>query len=159
MLTLTASADLQSRAMVKKQLHFVSATIITVSPNRTNIRLGLRQVATDSLDCLDWIVREVKEKGLNMLPLIIYCRTLKIVGRVFCHLKAELEEDAWVAGEQEDKSDDLIIGMFHSQTLPVNKSRMLSSFSGEGSCRVVVATTALGLGVNQSVTCYHVWGT
>ena len=38
--------------------------------------------------------------------------------------------------------------MFHSQTLPDNKSRVLSSFSGDGSCRVVVATTALGLVVN-----------
>ncbi|KAK0144333.1 putative ATP-dependent RNA helicase R290 [Merluccius polli] len=144
-LALTASADLQSRAMVKGQFHLDSATTITVSPNQTNIRLGQRRVTTDSLD---WVVREVKEKGLNMSLLIKYCRSLKIVGRVFCHLKAELGEDAWVAGEQEHKGENLIIGMFQSQTLPVNKSRVLSSFSGEGSCRVVVATTALGLGVN-----------
>lgn len=97
MLALTVLADFQSRAVVKKQFHLDSATTIIVSPNRTNIRLDLRQVATDSLNCLDWIVREVKEKGLNMSPLIIYCQTLKIVGRVFCHLKAKLEED----GEQE----------------------------------------------------------
>ena len=122
-----ASADLQSRAMVKRQMHLESATIITVIPNRTNIRLGLRQVPTDSLDCLDWIVREVKEKGLDMSPLIIYCRSLKVVGRAFCHLRAELGDDAWVAGE------NLIIRMFHSNTLPVNKSRVLSFFSGEGS--------------------------
>lgn len=81
-----------------------------------------------------------------MSPLIIYCRTLKTVGRVFCHLKAELGEDAWV--DQEHNVDNLIIGMFHSHTLTQNKSRVLSSFTGEGNCRVVVATTALGMGLN-----------
>ncbi|CAM4659375.1 unnamed protein product [Leuciscus chuanchicus] len=145
-LALTASADLQSKAIVKKQLHLDNATTVTVSPNRTNIRLGLSRVSDRSLNCLDWLVEEVKEKGLNMSPVIIYCRTLKTVGRVFCHLKAELAEYAWV--DQEHKVDNLIIGMFHSHTLPQNKSRVLSSFTGECNCRVVVATTALGMGLN-----------
>lgn len=138
-LALTATADLESRAIVKKQLNLDNATTVTVSPNRTNIRLGLGRVSAHSLDCLDWLVREVKEKGLTMSPVIIYCRTLKVVGRVFCHLKAELWEDAWV--DQEHKVENLIIGMFHSHTLPLNKSRVLSSFTGEGNCRVVIATT------------------
>lgn len=78
-----------------------------------------------------------------MSPVIIYCRTLKAVGRVFCHLKEELGEDAWV--DQKYKVENLIIGMFY--TLPLNKKRVLSSFTGEGN-RVVVATTALGMGLN-----------
>ena len=41
--------------------------------------------------------------------------------------------------------------MFHSHTLPVNKSGELSSYSGEGSCRVV-ATTAIVMGLN-----FHMW--
>lgn len=81
-----------------------------------------------------------------MSPILIYCRTMKTVGRVFCHLKAELGEDAWVAKEQ--KGENLILGMFHSQTRPENKSRVLAALTGKGSCRVVVATTALGVGLN-----------
>jgi len=49
--TLIASADLESRAIVKKQLHLDNE-----SPNRTNIRLGLRRVSDCSLNCLDWLV-------------------------------------------------------------------------------------------------------
>ncbi|KAL1005232.1 hypothetical protein UPYG_G00056400 [Umbra pygmaea] len=81
-----------------------------------------------------------------MCPAVIYCRTLKAVGRVFCHLKAELGKHCWV--DQEHKAENLLIGMFHSQTLPQNKSRVLSSLGGDGACRVVVATTALGMGLN-----------
>lgn len=146
LLALTASADLHSRNIVMRQLHFQNANIITVSPNRPNIRLGVRRLQTDHLDCFDWLVKDLKEKGLNMLPIIIYCRTINTVTRVFCHLKAELGESAWVGEEKIGKN--LLIGMFHSQTLPVNKSRVISSFNGEGSCRVTVATTALGVGLN-----------
>lgn len=38
--------------------------------------------------------------------------------------------------------------MFHSHVVPVNKSRVLSSFNGEGSFQVTVATSALGVGIN-----------
>ena len=38
--------------------------------------------------------------------------------------------------------------MFHSKTLPQNKERVLASMSGEGNCRIVVATTALGKGLH-----------
>ncbi|XP_076146136.1 putative ATP-dependent DNA helicase Q1 [Alosa pseudoharengus] len=147
-LALTASADRESRARVMKQLQMDNPIILALSPNRTNIRLGLIKVPGHTLECLHWIVRDVKEKGISMLPVIIYCKTVKAVGRVFCHLKGELGEDSWVDRDPEKKVENLLIGMFHSQTLPQNKNRVLSSLSGQGSCRVVVATTALGMGLN-----------
>lgn len=147
-MALTASADLQSRAIVTRQLHMDNATVLSVSPNRVNIRLGLHQISNDSLDCLDWVVKDVKERGAEMLPVLIYCRTVNMVARIFCHLKAELGDKAWVAGEQ--IGDNLLIGMFHSETLPANKSRVLAALTGEGNCRVVVATSALGVGLNFS---------
>jgi hypothetical protein len=123
-------------------------TILALSPNRTNIRLGVIKVPAQTLDCLDWIVKDLKEKGTSILPVIIYCKTVKAVGRVFCHLKGELCVDSWVDRDPEKKTENLLIGMFHSQTLPENKNRVLSSLSGQGSCRVVVSTTALGMGLN-----------
>lgn len=147
-LALTASADTKNRGRVTKLLHMETATQVTVSPNRTNIRLGLSRVPADNLNCMDWVVKEVKDKGLSMSPIIIYCRSLKSVGKVFCYLKAELGEDAWVDRDQDHKAENLLIRMFHSKTLPKYKDRVLTSFNGEGSCRVVVATTALGMGLN-----------
>ena len=66
MLALTASADLNSRKLVKTMLLMDNANTVTVtvSPNRTNIRLGLIHVSQETLECLDWFVREVKDKSL-----------------------------------------------------------------------------------------------
>lgn len=78
--------------------------------------------------------------------IVIYCKSLKTVGRVFCHLKAELGEGAWVNKKQ--KFENLLIAMFHSKTLLHHKDSVLKSLNGEGNCRVIVATTALGMGIN-----------
>jgi hypothetical protein len=119
-------------------------TILALSPNRTNIRLGVIKVPAQTLDCLDWIVKDLKEKGTSILPVIIYCKTVKAVGRVFCHLKGELCVDSWVDRDPEKKTENLLIGMFHSQTLPKNKNRVLSSLSGQGSTELSCQQQLLG---------------
>uniref|UniRef100_A0A8C6U4X2 DNA 3'-5' helicase n=1 Tax=Neogobius melanostomus TaxID=47308 RepID=A0A8C6U4X2_9GOBI len=101
-LALTATADLAARARVKRQLHLENATVITASPNRENVRLGLKKIAGSSLEY------------------------------------------------PQRNQENMLIGMFHSKTLADNKRRVLSSLSGEGNCRVIVATTALGMGLHFS---------
>ncbi|KAM4539460.1 putative ATP-dependent DNA helicase RecS [Odontesthes bonariensis] len=147
-LALTASADIQSRSRVTKILQMDNAIHIIASPNKTNIRLGICRVPRDRNNCLDWIVRCVADKGTTMQPVLIYCPTMQLVGKVFGYLKAELQSQAWVDGDPDRKAENLLIGMFHSKTLQKYKDRVLSSLRGEGNCRVVVATTALGMGLN-----------
>ena len=148
-LALTASADLESRERVCKLLHMETATQVTVSPNRSNIRLGLASpTQAEKLQCLDWIVDEVRAKATTMAPILIYCRSIKAVGQVYCYLKAELAEDAWVDRDPDQKASTQLIGIYHSNTLKHNKNRVISSLTAQGNCRVVVATTALGMGLN-----------
>ncbi|XP_056431124.1 putative ATP-dependent DNA helicase Q1 isoform X2 [Gadus chalcogrammus] len=125
-----------------------NAVQIIASPNKTNIRLGLCKVPTHHMNCLDWIVQHAKDEGSAMLPILIYCQSLKSVGRVFAYLKAELQGHAWVGCDPDCRSENLLIGMFHSKTLPQNKQRVLASLRGEGNCRIVVSTTALGMGLH-----------
>ena len=147
-MALTASADIKSRSRVIRLLHMDNAVQVIASPNKTNIRLGLCKVPSHQMNCLDWIVQHAKDKGSTMQPVLIYCQTLKSVGRVFSYLKAELQGHAWVGCDPDCRSDNILIGMFHSKTLPQNKERVLASLRGEGKCRVFVATTALGMGLN-----------
>ncbi|XP_031168887.1 putative ATP-dependent DNA helicase Q1 [Sander lucioperca] len=111
-LALTASADTKNRRRVTKLLHMENATEVTVSSNRTNIRLGLTQVPSNDFSCMDWVVKEVKDKALSLSPIIIYCKSLKSVGKVFNYLKAALGEDAWIDRDQDHKAENLMIGMF-----------------------------------------------
>lgn len=146
-LALTASADLESRRHVREKLNMNSVTEVTVSPNRPNIRLGLCHVpATTNHKCLHWVVKEVLNKGQSMSPIIIYCRTLKAIGKVYGYLKKELGDSAWV--DKDKQPDNLITEIFHSGTLEANKKHVMSSFNGNGNCRVVVSTTSLGMGLN-----------
>ena len=148
-LALTASADMASRDRVIKILHMEGAKRVTVSPNRSNIRLGLTShPKKEKLYCLDWIVDEVRSKATAMAPIIIYCRTYPSIGNVFAYLKAELKDDAWLGRDPEKKLENLLIGMFTHNAYQENKDNVISSLSGQGNCRVVVATTALGMGLN-----------
>ncbi|XP_066285714.1 putative ATP-dependent DNA helicase Q1 [Branchiostoma lanceolatum] len=144
-LALTASAELQSVQRVKMMLNMDEAHVVKASPNRLNIRLGLVPIPYDKMVCLDWVINKIRNEGLDMECIIIYCRSLKAVGKVFCHVKSELGKDAWAGGK---KSKNMLIGMYHSATLEKYKERVVKSLLGTGSCRVVVATTALGMGVN-----------
>ncbi|CAH1267431.1 WRN [Branchiostoma lanceolatum] len=140
-MALTASADLQSLQRVRSILDLEEAHVVKASPNRLNVRLGLVRFPKDKTVALDWIVDEVRDKGLDMECIIIYCRHLNAVGKVFTHLKYKLGDDAWVG---EKTSHNMLIGIYHSATLDKYKDRVRKSLVGEGSCRVVVASTALG---------------
>ncbi|XP_078607414.1 recQ-like DNA helicase BLM [Branchiostoma floridae x Branchiostoma japonicum] len=144
-LALTASAELQSTKKVVRILHLQNAHVVKASPNRLNIRLSVVKTEFDSWVCLDWIVKELRKKGLDMDHIIIYSPSIFLAGRVYNYLQSELGDDAWV-GEQ--CSANLLIGMYHAPTWQKYKTRVVNSFLGMGSCRVVVATTALGMGLN-----------
>ena len=86
----------QLTLLPEPELDNANTTTVTVSPNRKNIRLGVVSVSHETLDCVDWVVREVKENGISMGHILIYCRTIKAIGRVFNYIMGELDEFAWV---------------------------------------------------------------
>ena len=100
-MSLMATADLGSQAIIKRQLHLETAIHVTRSPNRTNIRLGLSIASSDTMDCLNWVVKMVKKNGPRMS-----------CGKVFCHLREELGEDCWVDRDPEHRVENQLIGMF-----------------------------------------------
>ncbi|KAG5275687.1 hypothetical protein AALO_G00123430 [Alosa alosa] len=79
-LALTASADIKSRNRVRRILHMDNCIQIIASPNKGNIQLGLCMVPSNELNCFDWLVQRVKDKGCSMQPVLVYCQTLKMVG-------------------------------------------------------------------------------
>ncbi|XP_078662113.1 ATP-dependent DNA helicase RecQ-like [Branchiostoma floridae x Branchiostoma belcheri] len=144
-LALTASAELQSTHNVVRILHMQKAHVVKASPNRLNIRLSIVRLPNESFACLQWIVKEIRSKGLDMDHIIIYSPSIRLAGILYKQLQSELGDDAWVG---EKCMANLLIGMYHHPTLQKHKDKVVNSFLGNGSCRVVVATTALGMGLN-----------
>ncbi|XP_066279241.1 uncharacterized protein [Branchiostoma lanceolatum] len=150
-LALTASVDSTSRGRVINLLNMQGAQTILISPNKENIRLGVVKVPNDpfkQLTCLDWVAKMLKDKGAAAPYVIIYVRSIYATGLVFHYFKALLSDYMWVDRDPEKRTRNILVSMYHKDTLPKYKENVISSFGGNGNCRVVIATTALGMGMN-----------
>lgn len=68
---------------------------------------------------------------------------------MFRHFKFELGKKAYYPEEATQVSSNTLIGIYHANTLQRHKERVSDSlFDLDGTCRVVFASTALGMGVN-----------
>ena len=123
-------------------------TRLFVSPNRANLKFVVCKVAKDEmLKELDWIVKLVREQGIQTPKIIIFCSTLYAIASVVNYLMMKLNAQAFHPTSSKER-DHCLIGIYHSSTLPKYKDRLLTSMKGTGLKRIAVATTALSMGVN-----------
>ena len=100
-------------------------------------------------EAFGWLIDMIKERGPKTPRTIIYCKQQKECGRLFRHFKLELGDNAYYPLHCEPSSANMIIGMYHHNTLKKHQERVLDRlFDEAGVCRVVFASTALGMGVN-----------
>ena len=149
-LALTATASCETKATVIKSLSLRPDLVkIYVSPNRPNIYLFKRKVSKDLKDTFAWLIDSIKEKKKDTPKTIIYCKSQKDCGRLFRHFKCELGDHAYYPSNVAQVSENRLIGMYHHSTLKKHQERVMNSlFRPDGLCRVVFASTALGMGVN-----------
>jgi len=123
-------------------------TRLFVSPNRENLKFVVEKVSKETmLEELDWIIELVKEKGLEIPKIIIFCSTLYAIGSVVNYMMLKLNKLAFYPTSSKEM-EHCIVGIYHSSTLPKYKERVLNSFKSNGTKRIAVATTALSMGVN-----------
>lgn len=149
MLALTGTADASTqKTIVEELLMSASTTKIFLSPNRVNLKFSVTKVKKqDMMKQLEWVVQEGKEKGVEMAKMIIFCNSLVDIAGVVNWLMMRLGSAAFHPQDSR-KRKDCIIGIYHSLSLEQNKERVTSSFKGSGLKRIVIATTALSMGVN-----------
>lgn len=142
-LALTASVKLKDRASLWKACGMVNPLVVDVSPNKDNIYLGfeLIEVEAEALNRLKWVATMVERERQETPQTIIFCKTFNDIGYLLMNLRGS----AFV--EQEGDKVPLI-GVYHAKSWDTHKSRTEKDFKGNGTQRVVVATCALGMGVN-----------
>ena len=146
-LALTASVKLKDRASLWKACGMVSPLVVDVSPNKDNIYLGfeLIEVEAEALNRLKWVTTMVERERQETPQTIIFCKTFNDIANIISYLLMNLRGSAFV--EQEGDKVPLI-GVYHAKSWDTQKSRTEKDFKGNGTQRVVVATCALGMGVN-----------
>ena len=149
MLALTATAtSLVKKETVEGLALKLDTHFISISPDRENIYLHKAKV-NKSLDCFEWLIEIIKSQKNMTLKTIVYCKSQKDCGRIFRHFKFNLKEHLYFPEGADKVSSNMVIGMYHANTLPKQKERVSRSlFDADGICRVVFASTALGMGVN-----------
>lgn len=145
---MTGTADEVTQKVICSTFGISNATKLFASPNRANLRFEIHKVPKNLMLCkLDWIVNMLKASNRSMPKTIIFCDTIYALTSVVNYLTMQLGEYTFYPNSSRRRKDCLI-GIFHSMIQDKYKKRIFDSLKGNGIKRVVVATSALSMGVN-----------
>ena len=150
-LCLTATANKVTTNGLIKLLKLRDPVLRKMSPERINIALYMERLKSP----VDYSVFQPLLDSLLLSTAtqktIIYCQSIATCGFLYTFFKHKLRE-------KYHKS--LPVSMYHGTTLEHIKDRVLKEFSKtDSSIRVIVATCALGLGVDiKDISCIYHFG-
>lgn len=87
-----------------------------------------------------------KKRGSDLT--IIYCRTVKECGEVYEYFSRELGSEGYSFEGAARISANRLFAMFHHSTPDEIKNDVLKSLIDDGHYRLIIATNALGMGIN-----------
>eukprot|EP00111_Clytia_hemisphaerica_P014279 TCONS_00042057-protein len=136
---LTATANKKTTRKIVQLLHLRNHKITRLSPEKPNVKISVKKLkqGTDFQEIIDHMrpmVEDLNQKG-SCQKTIIYCNSIALCGKVFLLFDRRYRGKA--------------VGMFHGHTPQELKEIVMTEFSkNNGKCFIVVATSALGMGVN-----------
>ena len=140
-LTATALPEVEKEIVLNLQLR--SVLHLSTTPDRRNLRYSVIKVGTeDPSITFHWLVKEIKDKGTLCGRVIIFCRTHRHCREIYRMFDSQFKETY-----ADYKSRPY--AMFHAGTEEEVKSYVVNSMTDiNGTVRVLVATTAFGMGVD-----------
>ena len=157
---LTGTADPKTRETIKNVLNLSeNAEVIYVSPNWLNLRFSVQKLKKEQqLKKLDGLVDLVKKEGIITPKTIVFCNAMDEIAIVLNHLMSQLGKKVFFPNCLPVK-DNCLIGIYHSNSWQSSKDRVMEQFKSCGVKRVIIATTALCMGVNFPDVCFIInWG-
>ncbi len=150
-MALTATATLSSRKAICQTLSMVNPTVVSVSPNKPNIKYHVNRKEGDIEETFAPIVEEVRRCRLSMDRVIIFCRSYDDVAHIYLFLKNRIGCENVEPIGAPDLAKFRLVDMFTACTVPNVKECIIKSFTNLTSpLRIVVATVAFGMGLDCS---------
>ena len=139
---LCLTANTNTTKTLKKILGLVNPLMYKMSPEKLNIKLHVCNIQPSSFLCqFDGIAERLLNKD-DVEKTIIYCTRIEDCADIWAFLRDKIRTAY---------PDALPIDMYHSCTPPSCKSYVLDEFPKvDSSLKVIIATCALGIGVNIS---------
>ena len=147
-LALTASVQVAERAKLIKTCGMNKPVIVDVSPNKENITFNFIPIANEkgASAHLKWIADMISKKGKECPQTIVFCNTFNDISTVLSYLLLVLKEKAFTEGPNGKRTS--LLSVYHAKTWESHKIAVEEDFKSDGLKRVVIATCALGMGVN-----------
>ena len=149
-MALTATATKRTRQAVIKLLKMVHPKVVSVSPNKPNIKYSVL-VNTQSLEeKFAPLVEEVRQKRTATDRTIIFCRTYDQCAHIYMFVVNRLgKEVTEPIGVCLDLPQFRMVDMFTACTHPSVKDSILGSVANkDGTLRIIIATIAFGMGLD-----------
>ena len=150
LLALTASATPSTIEDISKSLCMRHPVCITANPNRPNIRYVVARKKPTLEEEFEWLIEELRSKREKTPRTIVYCTSVLECGMIYNVFSSEIPEDEQYHPLGSDPAPERrLFNQFHRPTPEAQKSIILKDVMQEGGVmRIILATVALGLGVN-----------
>ncbi|XP_066925047.1 probable ATP-dependent DNA helicase RecS [Clytia hemisphaerica] len=139
-LCLTATANKKTTKKIVNMLQLKNYKIERLSPEKPNVKISVNKVKITSdfeeiISYLKPLLEDFDRHG-HCEKAIIYCSSIKLCGDIFMLFDRKYRNGT--------------VGIFHGDTPKPLKLRVMEEFSKDqgGKCFFIVATSALGMGVN-----------
>lgn len=138
-----------TRKKIIDMLSLHKSVQIVVCPNRDNIKLYLQKVTNEISNNFMWLVHELEQKQIECPKVLIYVRDYQRCREIYHLFMQSLGAKAYYPPCATKTSENRMVAMYHSGTSPSIQEIVLASLNDpNGKVRIIIATTALGMGVD-----------
>lgn len=159
-MALTATCTLDTYHCVCARLSLKNSVLIGSAPDRYNIKYSVKPLPPVEAFCIEMSCL-IKQLGLAYPKTIIFCRRYIDCAVLYHNLRRNLGDYITFPPQYPTIQEFFILDMYTRASKLEVKENILSSFcSSKGKLRVIIATTAFGMGVDcpDVRTIIH-WGT
>ena len=147
-LALTATATSHTMSVVTQRLSMVNPRLVALSPHRENIRYKMHN-KTDIDGFTSSLCIELSCRRMNFPKTIIYVRTYTDCIEIYMQIKQKMGSGFTEPPNYPNVVGFRLVDMFSRVLTTAKKEEVLASFSQKGgNLRLVIATTAFGMGVD-----------
>ena len=136
-LTATCTNKIKKNVMKVMNLKTDTTTFISISPNRSNIKLVIKKIDNSVDTAMFWLIDSLERLRVDFPKTLIYANSITDVSKLYWYTVAEVP------------NCKQHVQMFHSETEESLKTKIIKSLNEDSDdIRVIFATNALGMGIN-----------
>lgn len=135
-LSATCTKTIEKRVLNVLGIDKKNVKFFRLSPNKENIKFVVKKVPNSVGAAMFWLMETLNNLKEKFPRTVIYCNSIKDVSTIYNFLTSEVPDSL------------NYVQMYHSETPSDCKSEIIDKLGNDSSLRIVLATSALGMGID-----------